>query len=636
MKVGTKKRPLRFATPKPPALQTADELVDKALDKIRNADRGCAKLIGPLTKQAAPLIAEGRLLAKNSDSTSTAEHLMHKSMLTGVCIERRYHTGGGGENITTLHDFEFEYESNLMHNVFDKKSRGLRVNHTGSNPIFGKPHGTTYDFRSHFEKGTCSYFKTNVFDREDDPDNTRHMSVIFPLNSNAGTEGVRHEKFTGHLKEYLKPINEAGGTPSLIESINSKDSKFGWIHRPPLKYNSSDFSTELRRLKGTSGEIVINKGITVYRVQIHRSIIMTKLKGQQGNMVVCEEAIIQLQKQVIDNSTKQKEFKNTPDCLVLTARVKLADPNSDVGGPPNANKPKQGVSVVVEHKDNIHLLASHAFSMQIMDKHTPHAVVDRGDDTMRTFGWLLQQMSNITSDKAPNQLKAKKMFENLAIKYTPARTAASEEYIKSRMKYLNVTRTTYDERSKGPTASETHEKPPTNEELLKHSFVAHTKAFMIRPETQACNIQAGRRVAVQRVVVVDWTSSPSFGLVLVTVQGGKRPLNWVFIKSYSIQGNAEMDAIIRQNALRANRAKASEISDHDIKVRPVRSASAHSLSNPPVPSDPLPAGTPARPASASSTRSSFTPTPPVYDFAFNHLTGCSTLPEELELELELL
>ena len=602
MKVGTKKRPLRFATPKPPALQTADELVDKALDKIRNADRGCAKLIGPLTKQAAPLIAEGRLLAKNNESTSTAEHLMHKSMLTGVCIERRYHTGGGGENITTLHDFEFEYESNLMHNVFDKKSRGLRVNHTGSNPIFGKPHGTTYDFQSHFEKGTCSYFKTNVFDREDDPDNTRHMSVIFPLDIGEDPEGKRHEKFNQHLEEYLKPVKEAGVVPSLIQSINSKDSKFGWIHRSPLKYNSSDFSTELRRLKGTSGEIVINKGITVYRVQIHRSIIMTKLKGQQGNRVVCEEAIIQLQKQVIDNSTKQKEFKNTPDCLVLTARVKLADPRSGVGG---------------EHKDNIHLLASHAFSMQIMDKHTPHAVVDRGDDTMRTFGWLLQQMSNITSDKAPNQLKAKKMFENLAIEYTPAREAASEEYIKSRTKYLNVTRKTYDERRKEPITSETHENPPTNEELLKHSFVAHTKAFMIRPETQACNIQAGRRVAVQRVVVVDWTSSPSFGLVLVTVQGGKRPLNWVFIKSYSIQGNAEMDAIIKQNALRASRAKAS--SDH-ISVQPLVQ--------------------PARPTSAPpklpGAGASFTPTPPVYDFAVNHLTGCSTLPEELELVLELL
>ena len=162
-------------------------------------------------------------------------------------------------------------------------------------------------------------------------------------------------------------------------------------------------------------------------------------------------------------------------------------------------------------------------------------------------------------------------------------------------------------------APETRENPPTNEELLKHSFVAHTKAFMIRPETQACNIQAGRRVAVQRVVVVDWTSSPSFGLVLVTVQGGKRPLNWVFIKSYSIQGNAEMDAIIKQNALRASRAKASS---DQISVQPARPTSA--------------------PPKLPGAGASFTPTPPVYDFAFNHLTGCSTLPEELELELELL
>ena len=105
-------------------------------------------------------------------------------------------------------EFTFEYESNLMHNVYDKGSRSLCVNHSGSDAIFGKKAGDTYVYWGHFDE-SCKGFKDNVFDAEDDPENTRYLSVIFPLTESAGKD----IKFKENIKEYLKPI--AADIPKL-------------------------------------------------------------------------------------------------------------------------------------------------------------------------------------------------------------------------------------------------------------------------------------------------------------------------------------------------------------------------------------------------------------------------------------
>ena len=471
----------------------------------------------------------------------------------------------------------------------------------------------------------------------------------------------------------------------LIGSITSVNSKFEWTGRPPLQYNSSDFLTQLRKLKGTSGEFSDDKGVTVHRVQIHRNIITTKPKGVIGNMVICEEAIIQLQRQDIDNTKKQKEFRNTAHCLVLTAKVKVPEDPLEVDPPKDPAK---------EHRDSLHILSSIALSMRLSDPpFAPLATVDKGDDTARTFGWLLKHMSNATSNKDADQEKAIAMFGGL-IEQPSAAAAAKEAYNKFNAHVFNWKMD----------SKEIKALKPTPKDLLKHSFVAHTKAFMISPETEAYNVKSGRRVAVQRSSVVDWTSSPSFGLILVTLQGGKKPFNWIFIKTYSIQDNAEMNYIIerieeaRQARIPRNRVLSGPSPSRPTSARtgpyiePVsRAGSSKSVSEssgegsrpnsassrsdsaaPPnyMPSDnrsstslpprhtsadpslnPIQRERPKpRPFSAGSlprdtsriekpddpANSNFTPTPPLYDFAFNHLTGCSSLPEELELELELL
>ena len=77
------------------SLEQAAQNADAAFDFLRNEDRGCAKLIGPLTKQAGPLIAEGKTIAATVDNSSKAVPFLGQAVLTDVIIEHRYPSGEG-------------------------------------------------------------------------------------------------------------------------------------------------------------------------------------------------------------------------------------------------------------------------------------------------------------------------------------------------------------------------------------------------------------------------------------------------------------------------------------------------------------------------------------------------------------
>jgi hypothetical protein len=416
-----------------------------------------------------------------------------------------------------------------------------------------------------------------IFSADRDPDSAQYMSVIFPM-----TGLLTNKKgIYGAIKDYLKPVWEQPQMTGVIGSITSNPSKFLWenLYRPP--HNSSDYSTQLYTLTGTSENIQHAGEASEYRIKIYRKLVVTGVKETHGmpknTMIVCEEAIIQLQYRRTVLTSDQDKFRNTRTCLVLSARIQLPDTNSHT-------------------MDHLHVQSTGALSMVLKTPAIKSDIITkRSDDSMMTFGWLAKKMSDPTSNKPHAQIAATKMFGKLMTH--PSVIDAAKGIFKTKVAIHK--RTSVDK----------VQAAPDNSEILRHSFIAHTKAFMLNPKScdtsrarmKSSGLEPSSKAVVQRLSVVEWFTTPSFAFIVVSLQGGEKPLLWVFTKSYCIRGTDQMTKIFQRAQSRAS----------DDAIAP-------SIEKPP----------PAQ--------SHFTPLPPPCDFTFDRLAGCSTLPEELELELELL
>lgn len=528
------------------------------------------------------------------------------------------------QNIDKLDSQMFIFESNIAYNTSDTK----RVDFTGERPVFGYQATTgSQTFRS-IKKDFDYANRDKIFSmNEEVTESIRYISTIFPLKQS--------DERINNIRNYLEESNiddtQANKILSLLDEMTSHSSTIRWIntHRPRT-YKTSDYITYLCRTTGISSEIPGTNTFTVRRIEIHKKMVLTRIKdstSSSGLMVMCEEIIIQLQEKHKDLTTDAKNFNNTSTCLVLTSRAQ-----EEKGYIKDAN------GKLLSQPDCIHYQGMGSLSIILSENPIDYAgILDRKIDMIVTTAWLIEQLSNATSNKSANNEKALKLFQKLVTyEHTThdkksGRSVSNGQPIRDAASITRIRRFMAQEKT-----------PPTIRipaddrlDIIQNSFLTFQRAHMILPRK---NKFTSENNPTQRCTVLEFFTTPSFALMVIAITGGEKPLNYVFLKTYGIHGCSKTNEIVGKHE-----DQVSSIQEHRTAtphlVKLVEQHIRQSKEDKPVVLndvevtdlgeldgvfDPCPKHTEFNPSSHHTQH-----------LQFDDLLR-SMLPEELELELELL
>jgi len=479
---------------------------------------------------------------------------------------------------TVLSEQKFVLESNIAYNTSDTRW----VDFTGERPVLG--------FRTNFRNvviDSRDTEKVKIFNTDEKvTDSIRYISTIFPLSSLSGS--ANSKTMNDSIKAYLQPLSHnKGQIEEIIQHLNSMNelkSAIRWTRNQRSRpYKTSDFITYLCRASGVTTEFADTRTCIVRKIEIHKKMVVTRIKDEtstKGLMVMCEEIILQLREKNTDNTKNGKKYRNTETCLILTSR---AQPVKDGR---SKNEP-----------DYIHFQGMGSFSLNLEHKPINYdGILDRKIDMVVSTAWLIDRMSDATSDKVEKNTAASNVFEKLTSTLSVIQAASK----------TRINR--YIAREQLPPSAVINTEPLTPAiqiEILQNSFISFQRAHMILPKHSKCKLDNKK---VQRSTALEFFTTPSFALIVLSITGGDKPFNYVFLKTYSIHGSAKTAMFI------------SAIKPPGSDERAIDEIS-QSMERIPV----TPRG---------KTSSQYTHHLPFDDDFL--LGGRSTLPDELELELELL
>jgi hypothetical protein len=605
--------------------------VNEYLKRIKAIDRRIAATGLKVANKITEIYEKGKAmlpsLGADGNSPKATENkatdFMGLEILTNEFNERKFGDDKGKKPPSNIKETElnekqrFIFEGNEAYNTSDT----LRVDLLGERPIFAfsdpaKIHRQIVDIKGN---GT-RLFKAD----ESIMDSLRYASVIFPHETalqvlkDYGTtsiepfpnkSGTAVYSFIKQLHDYLGPMGDK--KQDIIKEICKMtyyDSKIRWRDSHKAReYRTSEYITYLSRTTGVSVDVTNGSSYATHRIEIHRKMVSTRLKDEtttKGLMVICEEMIIQLQKKFTDLKEQSEYYTNTDTCLILSARIDTEQPRAPMDG--KGKKP--------EPSNHIHFQGMGSFSIDFVDNPVQYdGILSRKIDIILSTAWLIEQMSYTTNSNSQKNEIALKLFERIIRKSSVQKAAKKirEKRYKARDQIIPAPETIPDI------------------EILQNSFISFQRAHMILPKRRVLKPQNN---VSQRATVSELFTAPSFSLIVLTITGGKSPLNYLFLKTYGIHGSEKSKQLVEEDKRRAMQERIQVMYADEAPVEPAKSKQETSASVP----------VRRRTQRVSSSESS-----PSKQTHFTHddhllfddellLASCSTLPEELELELELL
>jgi hypothetical protein len=409
---------------------------------------------------------------------------------------------------------EFVYECNILHNAHDTKR------------TFFKGESTLFENKEIIHSGAqSSVFEEKIFNLERYLVNElRYISVIFPTENLCEQDSLKiRTEFNTALATYLGAISPSDSDPDVkakketITSINKMtdpDSNINWTNKCIKRFDTSDYSTYLCTVEGILTQIHGGSRPENYRVKIYRKMIITGLKESdilsKGNMVVCEEVIIQLEVRGESANKKGTVFKNTDSCLIFTAKKSLSE----------------------QLHSSLHFQGKGAFSVLIpSDSVSAFNPITRQDDVMISVGWLVNKINNCTKNNRASVESSVTFFENIFKNddQTPylddiATKQAKAEHIRRVQLIKKTTNRAHEAEESRPKAAE-----PTKDKIVANSFLGHQRIVNVHDRNRLTRW-------------ITWFSTPSFALVVCSPPDSD--VLFLFIKTYHIAGNQNTENVI--------------------------------------------------------------------------------------------
>lgn len=624
-----------------PALNPKNRNIEKCVYAVNAVEGQIKKAAVSMSQSAAAILAE----AKNSSCfTNKASHFLNTGALTTACNERKYNkiaidkgelqTKNSDGSTPDLDFSKFIYQSNVIYNTTDK----------GKTDLIGKYLMFGYDNEPEkISSGIRSDFKQNIYESENPTaETTRYKSVIFPLEDDKLKIALKAYlgEYDINVDDYQVPIaaevhgfpaetQKLDGVYSRLNKMTKNDSTIKWTSDPVKTFVTSDYCTSLCAVYGGMHKIDKYSSAVLHSLKIYRKIITTALKESnqitKGNIVLCEEVIIQ----VIEKDTGGSNARKRGKCLILTART--------TGTPA------------------MHFQGLNAFTVEMHQ--TPVKNPDsksRVFESMFSAGWLLAQINNATSNDNGKVKSAAVFFNDLL----------ESDSVKNTSKVLYERR--LKKRDKNPNDTDEVKiytgaiKPIT----LENSFIAHQRSFLIHP---------GKDILAS--VTREWHTGPSFSIIVFSTLGD-RPSTYVFVQTYSVFGNENIQDILdRDEEPRDEWVDEGEFEEENESLLQPPSEQKNSKvatppgknanSFPPIPGIPTGGvkGTTIHPqrrtgraligrsggqgggagsgrnrgGSGPNARSEFPSDDELlHDLLYSDLRGVSNLPDDLELELQML
>jgi hypothetical protein len=466
---------------------------------------------------------------------ATATHFMNKPELTKLCIERANEKHMPCDSkIQNINCYTFVYECNILQNAHDTRQVPLR----GESVLYE-------EYPAVISARTSDPAKALYTAQRNKIGASRYLSVIFPLNelipsidTNTNEPAPTPAQATdtdsiapGHvtamekIKSYFNAFEDEVFKQVLhsIQTMAQYNSDINWTFNDCTRFDTSDYSTYLCEAEGMLDNINNHDDPVKYRVMIYRKIVLTGFKETEilttGNTVMCEEVIIQLQTSGDSPSNDAVAFKNTESCLIFSARNSLNG----------------------EHT-SMHFQGKGAFSVDIPSdgKFNP---LRRDHDVMMSTGWLVNKINESTKNDDDSVGKAAAFFLEL-IKDQHVRNAAEAQAKRNKQ--------SASEQAPQPDASPRDDTPPRpadvpgqqsdngdqpdNLTIVENSFIAHQKTVLLRARGTYSSIHC-----------IDWVSAPSFALVVLSPSSDDH-IRYLVLKTYQIGGNRRTDEIASSNS----------------------------------------------------------------------------------------
>jgi hypothetical protein len=469
-----------------------------SMKKVSLAALDVNKSLNKLGSMAMKFIGMGMALTKDSrfNGSARATHFMGHSKLTSICDDKAYRMQKPtNKSIEDINPNKFEYNCNIYSN-----EPFTNMNYQRGERII--PKGPTLVSTGHVKN-----FKPYIFERGSRVFSTpRYISVIFPH----GTDDVLFSAAFTRIKTYLMQSKwkepEIESATKMIREMASPESTVKWTEKSSRRFDSADYSTHICAVNGVIELASDNENSTNHRFVIQRKYVTTCLKKSSvlthGNMVICEEIVIQMQSRggSPGSTPDSLRFTNTDSSLIITAQ-NISETSTDEN----------------QKKEKLHFQGKNALSVTIPDE--KFLTIRRDEHSMKSLGWLLG-MINSASKHTTADATTPTVFFNAIISDTAVKKNAIAKYRErisrnNQELYIKL-QGTDDDSILRDKIDERHYM------ILQNSFITHQKTCLIQDR---CHGHA--------IKLEEWFSTSSFAVIVVS-PASKPDLNYVFIRTYQL------------------------------------------------------------------------------------------------------
>jgi hypothetical protein len=474
--------------------------VQKARDKVSRAQWKLSPLaLKYFTKGMHDKPEDNRSVQGLMNAKAT--HFMNKPEFTKLCIERvnEKHMPCDSK-IQNVNEYSFVYECNILQNTHDTRKIPLR----GESVLFDQHPAVISAQTSDPAKALYNAPRNQI-------GASRYLSVIFPLNE-LNVHSITPGSMTAaeKIKRYFNDFKEDAFNRVLssIQTMAQYNSDINWTIDGFTRFDTSDYSTYLCEAEGILENINNDDDPIKYRVMIYRRVVLTGFKESEiltkGNIVMCEEVIIQLQTSGESPNNDAVTFKNTESCLVFSARNSLGNDNT-----------------------SMHFQGHGAFSVDIPStekgKFNP---MRRDHDVMTSFGWLVNKINESTKNDDDSVGRAADFFKIL-IDDENVQKAAKAQANKNKKDDATPQQGLAQGLGRQPDNGNSLDRLT----LIENSFIAHQKTVLLQARSRNSSIHC-----------IDWVSGPSFALAVLSPSSDGH-IRYLVLKTYHILGNAQTDQL---------------------------------------------------------------------------------------------
>lgn len=363
--------------------------IAEAMSFLDYKEKGLWTLYISMTGAVDRFISQGKFrydqtISKPDDllNFATATHFMGNAHLTEACL--------GKWRLDPEKHSQSAFNIDLWSGLFDNNDRG--------NGVF-----EMYKDRevSHFSKGNTTYHTSKdlpkIFTFNGDlKTGFRYLSLVFPKHG----EEVK-AVIESYIKESHAELRGADATSVVDEAVKkilsntSEQTQIKFQHADVRPFATMHYVTKICQLKA-SFEFSLNQ--TKHTVQITRKMVLSSFKDPhmtesevQYNIPLCEEFSLQLK------STNLKGEVYAPKVLYIVAKPRTAEYTTDTG--------------VIKASSQLHFLGDNAFTVN-MPQHI-NLPIENHAAAMYITGWLVGQLQAVTCNNKPRLNAAKNFFASL-------------------------------------------------------------------------------------------------------------------------------------------------------------------------------------------------------------------------------